>query len=213
MIQVENKRTRKTKLRRPSEKPAAVQLQKFTMLNMAPGLVNFFVMVFGNTLCSHLNFIDRIVGRLHLCEVNSEEESEIIIAFVAVESRAGTDIAAALQEIPQTSNRPVVLVVLHHTFDPYYVTPNSNLTVNRRDVFAVDCLFYEDQRLLQCQSNDRALKAATDYLLSKGVPAAPPNILRRSRLPQCTRRNWLVSVIIAVIIAVVFVLLIYFLTN
>ncbi|XP_036439908.1 uncharacterized protein LOC118817377 [Colossoma macropomum] len=144
-------------------------------------VVKFFMMVFGNALYSHIHFIDQLTARLHLREVVSEEESDIIIAFVAVVSRAGTDIEAALKEI--ASSRPVVLVVLHHTFDPNFVAPDSGLTVNRSDVFTVDCLFHEDKGLLRCERNDRTLKAVTDHLISKGALAWPQERLK-SFLPR-----------------------------
>ncbi|KAL6461360.1 hypothetical protein MHYP_G00295040 [Metynnis hypsauchen] len=135
-------------------------------------VVKFFMMVFGNALYSHIHFIDQLTACLHLREVVSEEESDIIIAFVAVSSRAGTDIEAALQGIPQTS-RPVVLVVLHHTFDPFFVAPDSRLSVDRNDMLTVDCLFHEDKGLLRCERNQVALKAVTDHLISKGALAWP----------------------------------------
>ncbi|XP_036440352.1 uncharacterized protein LOC118817627 [Colossoma macropomum] len=130
-------------------------------------VVNYFMMVFGNTLYSHIHFMDRLTTRLELHEVTDLEKSDSIIAFVVVASRAGTDLEAALRKIPQSS-RPVVLIVLHHTFDPNFVAPESGLCVNRANMFTVDCLFYEDQGLLRCLRNDEALKAVTDHLISKG---------------------------------------------
>ncbi|KAL7833379.1 hypothetical protein AOLI_G00283390 [Acnodon oligacanthus] len=176
--------------------------------------VRFFMMVFGNVLYSHINFLDRLKSRLQLREVVSEEESDIIIAFVAVVSRAGTDIEAALHQIPQTT-RPVVLVVLHHTFDPYFVAPDSRLSVDRNDIFVVDGLFHEDQGLLRCERNDQALKEVTDYLISKGVSAASPLLPENHHgvnLPQWNRKTWLLVGVIIVIFVVVIVLLAYFLS-
>ncbi|KAL6461358.1 hypothetical protein MHYP_G00295020 [Metynnis hypsauchen] len=138
--------------------------------------VKFYMKVCGKTLYSHMNVMERLTERLHLTEASSEEESDLIIAFVSIASRAGTDIHDALQGIPETT-RPVVLVVLHHTFDPYFTAPDSRLGVTRTDVFTVDCLFHEDQGLLRCERNDVALKAVTDHLISKGASlasSAPP---------------------------------------
>ncbi|KAL7830893.1 hypothetical protein SRHO_G00303950 [Serrasalmus rhombeus] len=178
--------------------------------------VTFYMMVFGNLLYSHIIFLDRLKSRLRLREVVSEEGSDIIIAFVAVVSRAGTDIKAALDRIPQTS-RPVVLVVLHHTFDPYFVAPESRLCVDRNNVFVVDGLFHEDQGLLKCERNDRALKAVTDHLISKGVSAASPLLPEnrlRVNLPQWDRKTWLiVGVIITIFVVVLVVLLAYFFSQ
>ncbi|KAI5607616.1 hypothetical protein C0J50_12420, partial [Silurus asotus] len=72
-----------------------------------------------------------------------------------VVSRAGTDLEAAqhkLQSISET--KPAVLVVLHHTFDPESVVPDSSRAVTRENVLTVDCLFHEDQGLLHCMKNN-----------------------------------------------------------
>ncbi|KAL6461357.1 hypothetical protein MHYP_G00295010 [Metynnis hypsauchen] len=215
---VENKRTRTETLHRPAlgQKADTDRLQKpaeSKPVNMIQELhlVKFYMIALGNVFYSHLNFLDRLKSRLQLREVVSEEESDIIIAFVAVVSRAGTDIEAALNRIPQTY-RPVVLVVLHHTFDPYFVAPDSRLCVDRNDVFVVDGLFHEDQGLLKCERNDCALKAVTDHLISKGVSAASPR--RRVDLLQWNRKTWLlVGVIIVIFVLIFIVLLAYFLSQ
>ncbi|MCJ8747208.1 hypothetical protein PDJAM_G00150680, partial [Pangasius djambal] len=99
--------------------------------------------------------------------VISEEECDVIIAFVPVVSRAGTDIDTALQQIP--TSQPVVLVMLHHTFDETYIPPDSRWTVRREGVFPVDVLFHEDVGLLRGLHNDIALKSITDHLISMGA--------------------------------------------
>ncbi|KAG9261230.1 hypothetical protein AMEX_G26223 [Astyanax mexicanus] len=126
-------------------------------------------MVFKKVLSADVNFMDSLKDRLRLREVNSVDESDVIIAFVPITSRAGTDIESALKQIPQNLSRPVVLVVLHHTSDSEFVTPDSSLIVSRENVFTVDCLFHEDKGLLRCLCNDKALKAVTDHLNSPEI--------------------------------------------
>ncbi|KAI4889122.1 hypothetical protein NFI96_014262 [Prochilodus magdalenae] len=127
-----------------------------------PQRVKLFVMVFGNTLNSHMTFMDDLMSSPNLCKVKSENESDVIIAFVSIVSRAGSDIEAALKNIPEA--RRVVLVVLHHTFDTDFVVPDSRHCVNRNYVFTVDCLYHEDLGLLNCQQNYDALKAVKQHL-------------------------------------------------
>ncbi|CDQ73853.1 unnamed protein product [Oncorhynchus mykiss] len=91
----------------------------------------FFSILTGNTLGSHEKLINRLASKRHLTEVMSLEESDVILAFCPIVSRAGTDIEAALQQIP--AGKPVILVVLHHTFDPDYTVPNSSRLVTRGD--------------------------------------------------------------------------------
>ncbi|XP_066511297.1 uncharacterized protein [Hoplias malabaricus] len=130
--------------------------------------MKYFMTAHGQTFTSHLTFLERLSNHLRLREVYSLDESDIVISFVAIVSRAGTDIEAALQAMPQTT-KPVVLVVLHHTFDPGFITVDSRLSVNRENVFTVDGVFHEDRGLLRCRRNDEALRAVTDYLTAKGA--------------------------------------------
>ncbi|KAG9261233.1 hypothetical protein AMEX_G26226 [Astyanax mexicanus] len=125
--------------------------------------LKYSMMVFGDPLNSHQTFMDQLGQRLSVVEESSIVRSDVIIAFVA-----GTDIKAALQEIPQEGSKPIVLVVLHHTTEKDSMNLNRR-SVNRQQVFIVDCLFYGDQGFLTCQSNDKALKAVTLHLVALGA--------------------------------------------
>lgn len=90
--------------------------------------------------------------------------SDIDLVFFPVVSRTGTDIDAAVKSIKDS--KPVILVVLHHTFDPEAVVSDSSKFVDRKDTLTVDCLFYEDKGLLDCKRNDKACKDAAVWLKS-----------------------------------------------
>ncbi|XP_036439789.1 uncharacterized protein LOC118817329 [Colossoma macropomum] len=139
---------------------------------MTRDTVRAFVVICGKTLNSHKPFLDHLTLSPNFRKVTSVNDSDVIIAFAPVVSRAGTDIEAALQKIQAMSaTQRVVLVVLHHTTERDPVIPNSSRSVNRSDVFTVDCLFNEDRGLLSCQHNDQALKAVKEYLgLEDGRP-------------------------------------------
>ncbi|KAK3527881.1 hypothetical protein QTP86_009842 [Hemibagrus guttatus] len=130
---------------------------------MVQGITRCFDMVLGNTMDSHKTFMDHLTISPRLREVHSINDSDDIIAFVPVVSRAGTDIQAAMNKIPK--DKPVVLVMLHHTFNPDAVVPNVRPYVDRKDVFVVDCLFHEDQGLLRCPHNDDAIRAVKNHLI------------------------------------------------
>ncbi|KAB5525818.1 hypothetical protein PHYPO_G00144580 [Pangasianodon hypophthalmus] len=123
--------------------------------------IRFHKTVFGNTMNCHEDFL-RSLCISPQDTMFSVDQCDVIIAFVSIVSRAGTDIEAALRNIP--GNQPVVFVVLHHTFDPNYIFPDSRRAVNRSNVLTVDCLFHEDQGLLKCHCNTRALEATAKYL-------------------------------------------------
>ncbi|KAK3510286.1 hypothetical protein QTP70_033152 [Hemibagrus guttatus] len=90
-------------------------------------------------------------------------DSDVIIAFVPVSSRAGLDAQDAMNKIPK--DKPVLLVVLHHTFNSDVIVPDFRPYVDRKDVFVVDCLFHEDQGLLRCLRNDDAIRAVKNHLI------------------------------------------------
>lgn len=65
-------------------------------------MLAFYIMVLGNALGAQIGFIERLTKRLHLRQVYSKDECEVIIAFVPIVSRAASDIEAALQKIEGT---------------------------------------------------------------------------------------------------------------
>ncbi|MCJ8750461.1 hypothetical protein PDJAM_G00266770, partial [Pangasius djambal] len=71
-------------------------------------------------------------------------------------------------------NKPAVLVVLHHTSDPELIVPDSSRAVNRENVITVDCLFHEDQGLLQCSRNNEALAKVKNWLIPEDILERTP---------------------------------------
>ncbi|KAG9281975.1 hypothetical protein AMEX_G560 [Astyanax mexicanus] len=128
-----------------------------------------FCRVTGNTLGSHKQFVGSLCSRrAGLKEVSTVEECDVILCFCPVVSRAGTDIEAALQkldDIPVTKD--VVLVVLHHTFDPEFTVPDSSRSVSRENTLTVDCLFYEDCGILHCRQNEEAFRTVFKLMATK----------------------------------------------
>ncbi|XP_053473251.1 uncharacterized protein LOC128603098 isoform X2 [Ictalurus furcatus] len=123
-----------------------------------------YPLVLGKTMNSDKHFMDRLRSEVKLHEVDSQNDCDVLITFVPIVSRAGTDIQAALERIPKHSYKRVVLVSLHHTYDPNYIAPDSRHSVHRNDVFAVDCLYHEDMGLLNSRTNDEALKRVIKHL-------------------------------------------------
>lgn len=58
-------------------------------------------MILGNTMDSHKTFLDHLALSPKLCEVKYMKDCDVIIAFVPIVSRAGTDILAAMDNIPR----------------------------------------------------------------------------------------------------------------
>uniref|UniRef100_A0A3B1J6A9 Uncharacterized protein n=1 Tax=Astyanax mexicanus TaxID=7994 RepID=A0A3B1J6A9_ASTMX len=94
------------------------------------------------------------------------ENCDFILVFCPVVSRPETDIQSALKKLQNLSSesKPVVLVVLHHTFNQELTVPDSSRSVNRENTLTVDCVFYEDRGLLQCYRNQEALEKVTQWI-------------------------------------------------
>ncbi|XP_058632693.1 uncharacterized protein LOC131541143 isoform X2 [Onychostoma macrolepis] len=74
----------------------------------------------GKTNGHYKDFTHMLQSRIeNLREVPTVDESDVILVFCPVVSRAGTDINKALERFTgKTETKLAVLVVLHHTFDP-----------------------------------------------------------------------------------------------
>ncbi|XP_056873341.1 uncharacterized protein LOC130516325 isoform X2 [Takifugu flavidus] len=155
------------------------------MENLVSG-TKFFVYVASETKNAHMEWVSKMKSVGHT-EVNIQEDADYNLVFCPVKSRIKTDIDEALEGLPD--NKALILVVMHHTFDPDLVIVESRLQELPRNVrLTVDSLFYQG-RLLRCNRNDIAwnqiqkslnipipepswTKAVVDYLVNhKGLMA------------------------------------------
>ncbi|XP_056880298.1 uncharacterized protein LOC130520624 isoform X3 [Takifugu flavidus] len=122
------------------------------MENLVSG-TKFFVYVASETKNAHMEWVSKM-KRVGHTEVNIPEDADYYLVFCPVKSRIKTDIDEALEGLPD--NKAVILVVMHHTFDPDLVIVESRLQELPRNVrLTVDSLFYQG-RLLWCNRNDIA---------------------------------------------------------
>ncbi|XP_056879683.1 uncharacterized protein LOC130520119 isoform X23 [Takifugu flavidus] len=113
----------------------------------------FFVYVASETKNAHMEWVSKM-KRVGHTEVNIQEDADYYLVFCPVKSRIKTDIDEALEGLPD--NKAVILVVMHHTFDPDLVIVESRLQELPRNVrLTVDSLFHQG-RLLRCNRNDIA---------------------------------------------------------
>ncbi|XP_053341167.1 uncharacterized protein LOC128512063 isoform X2 [Clarias gariepinus] len=128
--------------------------------------LKYFILLTGRTLNTHETLMGQLEYEIpQLQQVSTVDECDFILAFCPIVSRAGTDIEAGLKKLHQESaDKPAVLVVLHRTFDPDCVVPNSSRVVHRENTITVDCLFYEDQGLLHCRKNQESFNRIINYI-------------------------------------------------
>lgn len=119
----------------------------------------YFIIEMGNSYNSKKMILDYLLQqRPGWEEVCCVDDAHVILVFCIISSRAGTDIDAALNQLksfPETN--PAIFMVLHHTFDPEKIIPDSSRYVTRRNTLTVDLLFHEDSGLLKCNRNDESL--------------------------------------------------------
>uniref|UniRef100_A0A665V249 Uncharacterized protein n=1 Tax=Echeneis naucrates TaxID=173247 RepID=A0A665V249_ECHNA len=96
-------------------------------------------------------------------------ESSVAILFCPITSRFETDISAALSDTAGKTylqRHKVIVVAMHHTFDPDYTLPNSRVAM-APIALLVDCLFYEGEGLLRCDRNKKAYQAVRKEVITR----------------------------------------------
>ncbi|XP_047665361.1 uncharacterized protein LOC113641493 isoform X7 [Tachysurus fulvidraco] len=155
---IQGKTTRKS----PNHQPSGDQMLKRPRLT-------YFTLMSGKTLGHHVDIEKKLQEQIPGLQKVELEDSDFILIFCPVVSQAGTDIVEALKMLnTQAGDKRAVLVVLHHTFNPELIVPDSSRSVNRQNTITVDCLFYEDQGLLTCHKNNEALSKVVNFLNPKG---------------------------------------------
>ncbi|XP_063048509.1 tenascin-R-like [Engraulis encrasicolus] len=127
--------------------------------------ITFATQVIGNTQNNHCELEGYLINQ-GFTKAESHHYADFSLAFCVIVSRVGTDMEAALKEI--TDTKPTLLVVMHHTFDPDYVIPDTSRFAKGRDITVVDVLFHEDKGILKSQKNLEAKRKMLD--MAKSVP-------------------------------------------
>ncbi|KAM9339609.1 uncharacterized protein ABDE67_017246 [Symphorus nematophorus] len=159
----------------------------------------FYVTVAGKTNGAHNKIVENLRGRGQI-EVSSPEDSDYLVVFCPIESRVGTDVGAALQTIE--GGKPIILVVMHHTFNPDYVVADSRGQVDNPNVhLTVDCLFHEG-RFLRCDRNEIAWSEIQRFL---EAPVYEPSFLQSIIRGFKKYRNYLIPFVAVSVLTVVII--------
>lgn len=141
---------------------------------------------------SHEKFLKKLFKRGAI-KVEKADDSEAVIVFVPIVSRFETDINSALSNISGKhttiydkcfvcfgifsaryhscflfvclkGDKKVIVVALHHTYDPNYTVPHNR---KMDDKLVVNCLFYEKKGLLSCPCNKKAKKMVCEEVITQ----------------------------------------------
>ncbi|XP_029110606.1 E3 ubiquitin-protein ligase TRIM39-like [Scleropages formosus] len=119
-----------------------------------PAPVKIHVAVSGSTLNSHEIFKRKLDMSLEEC---SQENCRIILVFCPIVTQMGRDMETALKNV--SGDKPIILVLMYHSYNPDHIDdipitpPRSNV------VKVVQCVFHETVGLLECELNQRAVRA------------------------------------------------------
>ncbi|CAK6974016.1 Hypothetical predicted protein [Scomber scombrus] len=126
------------------------------------GKVKVYSKVTGKTFGAHQVLLDKVKSMSRSVTVETTEdlqESDIVIAFCPITSRVGSDVEAAMTDITAScGQKPVILVLMHHTRDVEYSTEGRRWSDEYNNiVLDVHVLFHETKSgLLMCPKNDQA---------------------------------------------------------
>ncbi|KAM9339393.1 uncharacterized protein ABDE67_017049 [Symphorus nematophorus] len=161
----------------------------------------FYVIVSGNTSGAHKEIVKNLRG-IGQIEVSSPEDSDYLVVFCPIASRVGADIDEALNDIE--GDKPIILVVMHHTFSPDHVVADSRRQVDNPNVhLTVDCFFHEG-RFLRCDRNEIARSEIQRFL---EAPVYEPSFLQF--IIRVCWNNWKLIVFVIFLFMVVVVIIIF----
>ncbi|CAI5683427.1 unnamed protein product [Oreochromis niloticus] len=132
--------------------------------------VTYKMVVSGVTFDAHNQLLDRVTTSIggRALKLLSQEDGEVIIVFCPVVSRMGTDVEAAMAKI--TGDKPVILVVMHHTYGARSVPSVKTWKDSCKVVLHVHVFYHEKvPGLLSCQENNDAISRIRTELLKYGV--------------------------------------------
>ncbi|XP_042283118.1 uncharacterized protein LOC121907556 [Thunnus maccoyii] len=119
--------------------------------------VKVYSVVTGKTFGAHQVLLDKVKN---VETTRDLQESHVVIVFCPITSRVGSDVEAAMTDIKGScGQKPVILVLMHHTRDVDYSTDGKRWSdVYDNVVLDVHVLFHETERgLLTCPKNHQAV--------------------------------------------------------
>ncbi|XP_044221327.1 uncharacterized protein LOC122991913 [Thunnus albacares] len=119
--------------------------------------VKVYSVVTGKTFGAHQVLLDKVKN---VETTRDLQESHVVIVFCPITSRVGSDVNAAMTDIKGScGEKPVILVLMHHTRDVDYSTDGRRWSdMYDNVVLDVHVLFHETKSgLLTCPKNDQAV--------------------------------------------------------
>ncbi|KAF7650596.1 hypothetical protein LDENG_00123340 [Lucifuga dentata] len=132
--------------------------------------VLFYMVVSGETFGAHNTLLEKVrnKAKFHLNETNNVEDCQVIIVFCPISSRVGSDVEAAMNKVPATGDKPVILVLMHHSYSPR-TTASLRTWAQSTNTIKLDVnVFYHEtvKGLIKCDQNEQGVREIHTELLS-----------------------------------------------
>ncbi|XP_071335048.1 uncharacterized protein [Trachinotus anak] len=130
--------------------------------------VKYQQIVCGETFGAHQQLMEQVKGRFQdgVQIIESSQDSQVIVVFCPISSRVGSDAAAAMTSVKDDNDKPVILVLMHHTRQSRFT---NSLQLQFRGTYTVlqVNVFYHDSihGLVKCEQNNQAVSLIRKELL------------------------------------------------
>eukprot|EP00066_Takifugu_rubripes_P021014 XP_011610280.1 PREDICTED: uncharacterized protein LOC101068258 isoform X3 [Takifugu rubripes] len=137
--------------------------------------VKYNMIVDGQTLNAHQQLMNGLLSQqqVQVCQFSeSSDDHQVTLLFKPISFRKKSDVEAAMSRIKD--NKPVILVLMHHIYQPKFTSSQRILKDHPNVVLAVH-VFVERLkfRLLTCSENSAAISSIRDKLLEYSRPMIP----------------------------------------
>ncbi|XP_034436810.1 uncharacterized protein LOC117758889 [Hippoglossus hippoglossus] len=129
--------------------------------------VKYKMVVGGQTFGAHKQLMAQVNQGTHggIQFLENSEDSQIIIVFCPITSRAESDVKAAMNGVP--GDKPIILVKMHHVCEPKPSLCLDTSIDDRNNVLQVNVFYHENiGGLLSCQLNTTAVSKVQKELLN-----------------------------------------------
>ncbi|XP_008298626.1 uncharacterized protein LOC103371168 [Stegastes partitus] len=137
-------------------------------LNFGRSKMKYRMVVSGKTLDSHQQLMDQLKITFQGNELQLEEcnqDFQIVFVFCPIASRVATDVTAAMDDVKGAGDKPIILVLMHHSYEPRYVTHLRTWDEYTNVVLHLNVFFHESRGFLTCQENATAVSEIRAKLL------------------------------------------------
>uniref|UniRef100_A0AAV2MDT5 Uncharacterized protein n=1 Tax=Knipowitschia caucasica TaxID=637954 RepID=A0AAV2MDT5_KNICA len=149
--------------------------------------VKVFSIISAQSYRADRQILDQLTAQ-GITPTDDPHQSDVILLFCPILTRIASDLDAAVRNIPDgAKGKPVVLVLMHHTFDPNEVLDRTCWSAQHPCLKEeVRVLFHQTSGLLQCDRNKEAVRTLKTLCDQYATPDCA-NILRRAKELQKMR--------------------------